>query len=102
MIRLGAPIKRPRFHWPTQHLDRVIYLIKTKTLNHYYVGQTTMFKIRMLQHLGKKVGMYKGALFTQKHGVASFSILCETSSQREANRREEFYFTHFQMKTQVG
>jgi len=51
-----------------------------------------MLKIRILQHLGKKVGMFKGSVFTQRHGVKSFSVLCETGDQREADRRERFYF----------
>lgn len=96
LIKLGAKTKR--YKWPKQQLDRVVYLIKTNTPNFYYVGQTTMFRLRMLQHMGKEVGKYSGAQFTKTHGVTSFSVLCETSSAREADRREEFYTQQLQLE----
>ena len=97
MIRLGIKTKTtnrlPRMRgWPKQVLPFVVYLITTNTPNHYYVGQTSCLRIRMLQHLGKKIGVYKAAKFIKAHGFMYFTVLCQTDNQQEALRREEFYF----------
>jgi len=67
-------------------ISYTIYLIKTLTPDHYYVGWTSNTDKRWAKHLGGK-----GAKFTKKHGVESITILCKTNKMKEAEWREKYY-----------
>ncbi len=71
-----------------QTLKYGIYLIRTFTKDHYYVGWARNVRKRLTKHTS---GV--GSKFTKNHGVADVSTLCELNVMKEAEWREKYYVT---------